>query len=341
MNLNKTTEQANSNHNTATLPLVSNLSGLLIEFAQLHGIDHQAPLMKTLQSYGHRQLTMARWIDHLHELAERTGTPEIGLAMGQMVRATHGGVIAYLVLNCRNLAQALSQFERYQRILYGGEGTVTMKGDRVRVSYETPDIEIWRSDELLFSGIIKFVRDVTGRENLYPSEVGFTHRQPSYAEKFEEIFGPNVHFQSPDLYCEFPIEYLTLPIGKGDVALQRILQSQAESLLSVFTIQDEFEQQLQQGIIEILQAGKSGIADLAHALNYSERTLQRRLQERGMNFTDILRKSRKEMASTYLQDQSLSLTEISFLLAYSEQSAFTRAFKKWYGMAPKDYRKII
>lgn len=324
---------------SAALPLVSDLAGLLVEYARHHGIPNDDPLVRALHGYGQRKLTMANWLAHLDELAERTNTPEIGLVLGQQVQAAHGGVLAYLVLNCDNLAYALKQFERYQRILYGGEGDIAFRGDTVRVSYQQHDIDTSRSDEVLFSGIIKFVRDITGRHELFPTEVGFLHEAPAYAAVARDIFGPGVRFGCDELYVEFPLQFLMLPIARSDGALQKILQLQAESLLSVFTVQDAFEQQLQQGMVDMLKEGLTGIGDLAQRLGLAERTLQRRLQERGMNFTDILKQTRKEMAGTYLKDSSLSLTEIGFLLAYSEQSAFTRAFKQWYGQSPSAYRK--
>lgn len=325
--------------NVAANLLVSDVAGLLVGFAIEHGIADDDPLLKTLRGYGQRELTLANWVAHLDELAERTDTPEIGLLLGQRVTAAHGGVLAYLVLSCDNLAEAFRQFERYQRILYGSAGRIDINGDAVRVTYDPGDIPVWRSDEVLLSGMLTFVRDITGRNDLVPTQVGFVHEAPAYASMFHDLFGDNVHFSCPALYFEFPLDSLALPIAKGDGALQKILQAQAESLLSVFTRQDEFDQRLQKGITDMMQDGHTGLADLARALHYSERTLQRRLQGRGMNFTDLLRDTRREMAAVYLRDDSLSLTDISFLLAYSEQSAFTRAFKQWYGLSPSAWRR--
>jgi len=65
------------------------------------------------------------------------------------------------------------------------------------------------------------------------------------------------------------------------------------------------------------------------------------LQERGLVFQDILEHTRRELALRYLEDKSLSLTDIALLLGYSEQSAFNRAFKRWYEQPPKSYRKQL
>ncbi|MDX1694660.1 MAG: helix-turn-helix transcriptional regulator, partial [Ketobacteraceae bacterium] len=80
----------------------------------------------------------------------------------------------------------------------------------------------------------------------------------------------------------------------------------------------------------------------ARRVNMSTRTLHRRLEARGLNFQMLLGKTRRQLAQHYLSDTGLSLSEVAFLLGYSEQSAFNRAFRQWFGATPKGYRdKLI
>lgn len=88
----------------------------------------------------------------------------------------------------------------------------------------------------------------------------------------------------------------------------------------------------------MLGTGEPSLKNLSQILNIPSRTLQRRLREKGMSFKELLEDSRKQLAKDYLKNKHLSLTDIAFLLAYSEQSAFTRAFKAWFSRSPKDYR---
>ena len=90
--------------------------------------------------------------------------------------------------------------------------------------------------------------------------------------------------------------------------------------------------------MQTLHEGEPTLPVVASYLALSSRTLQRRLQERGLVFQDILENTRRELAIRYLQDKTLSLTDIALLLGYSEQSAFNRAFKRWYNEPPKSYR---
>jgi AraC-like DNA-binding protein len=70
----------------------------------------------------------------------------------------------------------------------------------------------------------------------------------------------------------------------------------------------------------------------------SQRSFQRKLGELGLTYQKVLDEIRHELARRYLDDQSKSVTEIAFLLGFSEQSAFTRAFRHWSGMSPSIYR---
>jgi AraC-like DNA-binding protein len=91
-------------------------------------------------------------------------------------------------------------------------------------------------------------------------------------------------------------------------------------------------------MIDMLPSG--GITDekIAEHLNMSERSLQRRLKEAGTTFRTILERVRKDLASTYVHDPDIELVEVAFLLGFSDQSAFSRAFKRWTGNTPSEFR---
>ncbi len=92
-------------------------------------------------------------------------------------------------------------------------------------------------------------------------------------------------------------------------------------------------------IIDMLPSG--GVADekVAGQLNMSVRSLQRRLKEAGTTFRTLLEAVRKDLAATYIRDPDIELVEVAFLLGFSDQSAFSRAFKRWTGCSPSEARK--
>jgi len=321
--------------------LTHDLAGLLLKYMEHYDV-HNETLYSEIKSYTDKSpLTKQKWLAHINNLGELSCNPSIGIDIGQLIEAQHGGVMAYLASSCAYLGEALLQFDRYQGIVYGDRSEIELVGDLVKITW--PDHinaeDMWQSDEVLLSSFAKYIRDITGNPGLRPHSVGFRHTEPEYIDRYYEVFGSNVSFGRNALYVDFSAGLLATPIQNSDEGLKKLLENQAQSLLDVFKLNDDFEQDLQKALLKILQEGSASLEALAQALSVTPRTLQRRLDERGYNFTDLLKSTRKELALFYLQEKAVSLTDIAFLLAYSEQSAFTRAFKQWYGISPKQYLK--
>jgi AraC-like DNA-binding protein len=96
--------------------------------------------------------------------------------------------------------------------------------------------------------------------------------------------------------------------------------------------------QVKSKIVDLLSSGMVTEQDMANALHLSLRSLQRKLHEEGTSYKKILEETRRDLATKYIQNSRLSISEISFLLGFSEISNFSRAFKRWHGQAPSDFR---
>jgi AraC-like DNA-binding protein len=103
--------------------------------------------------------------------------------------------------------------------------------------------------------------------------------------------------------------------------------------------QDHIIQKVKAVIIDQLPSGNVTDETVARELYMSSRKLQRQLRNDGTTFTTLLTEIRQDLAQRYLREQHISLTEIAFLLGFSESSAFSRAFKRWMGVTPSEYRK--
>lgn len=102
---------------------------------------------------------------------------------------------------------------------------------------------------------------------------------------------------------------------------------------------DDLVGKVRQQIVRGLDSGKVTREDVASGLHMSARTLQRRLDENGIVFSDLVDEVRRQLASHHLRANELTLTEIGFLLGFAEQSSFTRGFKRWTGKTPKEFRR--
>ncbi|GAB7205195.1 hypothetical protein OS31_21120 [Dickeya oryzae] len=90
---------------------------------------------------------------------------------------------------------------------------------------------------------------------------------------------------------------------------------------------------------QVLSQGEPSLDEVAESIGLSSWSLQRRLKDEGITFTQLVEKVRCEMATHYLQQRQLSISEMAFLLGYSEVSAFSRAFRRWFGISPRQWRK--
>lgn len=129
------------------------------------------------------------------------------------------------------------------------------------------------------------------------------------------------------------------PLVGANLRLQATLEAHANELLREASQAQGFGSRVRAVIAQILRDGEPRISDVARQLGMTARTLQRRLQDEALGFTALVDEARLQLARRYLADESLSISEVSFALGYSEPSAFTRAFKRWSGLAPVEYRE--
>jgi AraC-like DNA-binding protein len=123
--------------------------------------------------------------------------------------------------------------------------------------------------------------------------------------------------------------------------MRGLFEQQAQAMLARHPRPDAFLEQLQRQMMSALQEGEPSAATLAGRMNCSLRTFYRQLADHGLRYRALLGDVRFKLARMYLADPRLSLAEVALLLGYSEQSAFSRAFRTWSGSTPQDYRRHL
>ncbi|PTQ91124.1 AraC family transcriptional regulator [Agitococcus lubricus] len=322
--------------------LTGSMLGMLGDFIHEKGV-HIPEVDDAVAQYGTQaRISLQLWSSLLQKISTAVNDPALGLAIGQRIAPRHVGVLGYLVLSCQTLGQALLRFARYQRLVYDvNPFSVHMdeQGMELRwgIDYGKPGSLV---DETSIAALFNFLHILTNQP-LHPSFVSFVNPKPKNCQVYSDYFHCPVEFEDTVTRVRFPAAYLEAPLLHSDPTLLELLSQQAESLLVVLPKADAFEEKLQQIMVQCLHEGEPTLPAVAAYMALSTRTLQRRLQERGLIFQDILEDTRRELAVRYLEDKSLSLTDIALLLGYSEQSAFNRAFKRWYQQPPKVYRKAL
>lgn len=285
-------------------------------------------------------VTLQAWRDLLDQAtALRPDLLAPGLAIGSGVQPHHVGVLGYLVLASDNLGEAMHAYQRYERLFYGVDiAEVRFTGDDVEMRWEPTGIGPV-ADETGIAALVTFLRRQL-ESPPPPSRVCFVHpATPEQAQAYEAFFGCPVHFECAHTSLRFPQSYLSIPMPHREPGLRVLLDRQARALLDALPDPRAFDKAVQHLLVRLLPEGEVNVDKVAAAMHQSTRTLQRRLAERGMTWQQMLDNTRMELARQYLQDRALTVAEIALLLGFSEQSAFTRAFKRWLGQTPLAFRQ--
>ncbi|MDR7331617.1 AraC family transcriptional regulator ligand-binding domain-containing protein [Roseateles asaccharophilus] len=262
------------------------------------------------------------------------------LRLARGIAPRHFGVVGFAALACGTLGDALQRLERHHRAVYD------VNLARVRPTVQGLSIEwgVERGrpgalvDETAIASLVQLTRDMTGRP-LRPLAVDFVNPQPPDLRPYTDFFGAPVRFDQPGTRLLLAAQDLALPLRGADADLLALLDAQAERLLQQVAAVSGPVVLWRQALVGQIRSGHTSLADLAANLQMSPRSLQRRLAEQGHSFQALLSDTRRQLAEAYLRDPQLELAEVALLLGYSEQSAFTRAFRQWTGLAPLQWRR--
>lgn len=281
-----------------------------------------------------------RWVQLLDRAARHLDEPLLGLHLGQTVAPRHLGVLGYVLLACPNLAAMLQRLDRYQRLIYD----VTPMTRRDGNGY----IElVWGaeqgrpgplSDETAITVLVQFCRGLA-RTPLTPLLVRFINPGPPDLQPYLDYFGCPVEFGHAETVIRFSVAGLAVPLKTADPGLIEVMEQQAEKLLEQLPREDAVIEQVRKATAHLLHSGEPNIERVAASLCCAPRTVQRRLKMAGTSFREELARVRRQMAETYLRDPRLSIADIALLLGYSEHSAFSRGYREWTGITPRQWRQ--
>jgi AraC-like DNA-binding protein len=131
---------------------------------------------------------------------------------------------------------------------------------------------------------------------------------------------------------------LRTPNTLGDPGLSRFFDTHLAAEVRAFSDEMALDRQVREYVSKGLSAGAPALSEVARHLGMSGRTLQRRLAKQGRSYQMLVDESRRRLAQRLLRETDFSLAEVAFMTGYSEQSAFTRAFKRWAGQTPRSFR---
>jgi AraC-like DNA-binding protein len=271
---------------------------------------------------------------------EASGDPCLGLSAARQFQPAmlHGLGLAWLVSD--SLLDALGRLARYSRLINSAlHFQLEEDPDSIRVTVlpemRPPDFEFAALD----LGMAAFLRmcQITAGGPVLPRHVSLWRPTPPCADQFEAVFGPSIEFDAPVNQLSFDREVLMRHLASANPELARINDQVVVDYLARFD-RDSIAMQVRSKIIHQLPDGIPSQEAIADTLHVSLRSLQRRLKEEDTSFRDLLEETRQQLARQYLRDGRRSIGEITYLLGFTEPSNFTRAFKRWTGKSPAQYR---
>jgi AraC-like DNA-binding protein len=278
----------------------------------------------------------------LEDVAQATGDECFGLHFGARSNPKNIGPLAYAVLNSPTIAAACETAARYLHVHNQAlKPTLNVDDTLAQFAFSYSDIgleEPRQFSEFTMAGALNIFRIMAGSQ-WAPREIHFTHDAPGSVTEHQRIFAAPVIFHSSSNALVMEREFLDRTVPAADHRLYGILTHYLDAVLSRMPSENGVVATIRKAIGESLKNGAPKLACVAKLIALSPRTLQRRLEEHGLDFKRLVDDTRHRFALEYLREQKNSLTQIAFLLGYSEVSAFNRAFKRWTGSTPADYRR--
>lgn len=258
--------------------------------------------------------------------------------------ARHGarslGVVGLAAKTLPTVADAMACHQRFQHLT---NRTAAYEGEIVGDTYVLrerrpgpPRPGLLRMADYAMGVAVQLLQAIGG--DVVPVRLDSRSPRDGLHEALETRFGARVVPEAPVTAVVLPLSVLARPVATADPELGEYFRALLERAAAVEAGDSDFVVQVRRHVQEALALGKPTTAGVSRALGVSRRTLQRRLEGEGQSFEGLLADTRRRLAEGYLRDPSLSLPEIAWLLGYRDETSFFRAFRRWTGTTPSQWR---
>jgi len=267
--------------------------------------------------------------------------PGFPLAYARGIQFESYGVVGLAALTSRDGVEAAQRMARYQRLSSdSGQFTVDDRGPMVRLGWDrpgTPSLGLRVANEAVLAEAMVLVRRCAGTD-VAATAVRLRHPAPRDLSAHRRFFGVTPRFGDQENALDVPRAVLSRPMPLAHVALSRHLIEEAERRLSS-SEEPNIVEHVERAALAELPSGAPSMTAIARSLQMSERQLRRELDSAGVGFRSMVEDLRRRRAAALLGEEAASVVDTAFVLGFSEVSAFSRAFKRWFGVPPAEYRE--
>ena len=280
--------------------------------------------------------------DMVKHALKLTGEPTLGYHLGTQMRISIHGFIGYAIMTANNITEALVLANRFIQLrlpflqlffsTFGVKATVQLQTD-IQMEPLRTEISI-----ALMIGLISMAKAITGISDA-TGEIDFDFKKPEGFERFMVKFPTHqFRFEQPHLLLSFDKNYLMNKLVHADPIASQIAINQCETELSALGERRRLAMRVRD-ILTNSEQHYLSIEAVADRLHMSDRTLKRQLAAEGTSFSTLVDEVRYRHATSLLSRTDYSLEQIADELGYSDVANFSRAFKRWSGRSPSNWRK--
>ncbi len=269
-----------------------------------------------------------------------TGDEALGLRAASVYVPSQLGALGYAWQASLTLRKACSRLQRFSRVV--NERAVVQVEDKdrcmvVSLKLDVPSENETVRDDSALSMVTMMCRLVSG-DQFRLQAVNFKHPEPRDIKPYFEYFGCQLNFDQAENQLLIPLSLVDEVLAGANPELA-MLNDQVVIRRLALLDRSDIVARVQSELLDQLPNGNISDDSVAASLHMSVRTMHRKLTNADSNFRSLLVETRRNLAEQYILDNSLTLTEISLLLGFSEPSSFSRAFKSWTGTAPSEARQ--
>lgn len=277
----------------------------------------------------------------LWKIAEkRANGRAFGLRVAEAMDLAQFDVQIYAFMSSPNLGAGIEQIIRYHRLNHDAAKLSLIKNDATAIVRHTlPGAHRLPASaaQFIIGAMVLSARGATGVD-VPIEEIRFQHSAPTDMSDYTRVLRAPVRFEAQHNELVLRAAALSLPHRKADPGLAAVLDRHGRALLDALPKVHSFADRVRTLLASELKGGNPSADNMAEKLRMSKRTLARRLAAEGTSHKALLDDLRASLARRYLADASLAISEVAFLLGFSEPSAFHRAFKRWTGQTPTAFR---
>ena len=288
---------------------------------------------------------LERYVALLRVAKVMTDDPALALHFSEEIGMSKISIVGLVMEAPATMGEAVAQLQRHGRLAADVEemaegprfelchrGGKLFMVDRRRDANAAPELT-----EIAFGSLVCGPRRFLPRPHVLAVHV--TYPAPAYAAEYRRIFKCPVHFGTDWNAMELHPDIAGWEVAQGSRYVFGVLTKHADALLQDMDVARTMSGRVETLLLATLHEGDPSADSIAGQLGCSRQTLFRKLKDEGTTFTGILEALRERVAKSYLDGRSVSVNEIAYLVGFSDPASFSRAFKRWTGQPPKEFRR--